>query len=780
MGEERRQTREWLLAGIGDGASADRLEKLIRQAPGVRAAEVDRDDAVLRVDFLEGEGSLQAVRAVEERAGNLGCRLVEPEGSLTTIYRVQGMDCAVEAQAVESALSRLPGVEQVMCDPPSREVRVKHRYLEADRRAVRGAIQRLGLAARVADEGRGRQEAGRARKAHLGLTAASGLLIIAGLSLTLAGFSPIVRFPVVLAAVLAAGFTVGRKAYFAVRNLRLDINFLMTVAVIGALAIGEWLEGAAVIFLFSVAELLESYSAERARKAIRSLMDLSPPEATVKRGGAEPRVPVGEVAVGEIVVIKPGEKVPLDGEVVGGESDIDQSAITGESAPASKEVGDGVFAGTINRSGALEVRVTRLASDTTLAKIVHMVEEAQAHKAPAQRFVDAFARYYTPAVVVGAIGVALIPPLFFSLPFVTWFYRSLVLLVIACPCALVLSTPVSVVSALTRAARSGVLIKGGAYLEELGKIRAFAFDKTGTLTEGRLGVADVAGVDGTPPLEILRRAAALESRSEHPIASAIVQEAAQRRIAVPPVEGFESFPGKGVKGSVEGEALWLGGGAFLRERGVRLDSVRDRLDGSGNGGETVVVLAKGDQAIGTLALSDRVRPESRSALEGLRSQGASALIMLTGDRRDAARAVAESVGVDRVDADILPEEKVEAVKDLTREFGGVAMVGDGVNDAPALAAATVGIAMGAAGTDVALETADVALMGDDLERLPWLVGLSRRTRRVIQQNIAASILIKGLFVALAIPGLATLWMAIGADMGVSLLVIFNGLRLLRQ
>ncbi|MBI2880401.1 MAG: cadmium-translocating P-type ATPase, partial [Candidatus Tectomicrobia bacterium] len=509
-----RRTREWLLSGALARGDADRLEKFVGEVPGVSRAEVDRENSVLRVEFRDGDESETAARSVEERARNLGHRLVEPRDALTTVYRVEGLCCGAEVRAIEGALSGLPGVERVACDPGSGRVRVRHRYPQADREAIRRAIAGLGMAARVADDARAEgPPAG--QRLRVGLAAASGVLLLAGLALTLAGFGAAVRFPVLLGAVLAAGLPIGRKAYLAVRHLRLDINFLMTLAVLGALAIGEWVEGAAVIFLFAVAEMLEGYSADRARRAIRSLMDLSPPEATVLRDGAEPRVPVEEVGVGEAVVIKPGEKVPLDGEVARGESEVDESPITGESAPVFKGAGDRVFAGTINRSGALEVRVTHRASDTTLARIVHMVEEAQARRAPAQKFVDAFARYYTPAVVAAAVGIALLPPLLFSLPFLAWFYRSLVLLVIACPCALVLSTPVSVVSALARAARGGVLIKGGAYLEELGRVRAFAFDKTGTLTEGRMEVTGVVSAGGVAEGDVLRWAAALESRSEH-------------------------------------------------------------------------------------------------------------------------------------------------------------------------------------------------------------------------------------------------------------------------
>ncbi len=557
------------------------------------------------------------------------------------------------------------------------------------------------------------------------------------------------------------------------------MNFLMTVAAIGAAAIGEWGEGASAMFLFAVAQLLESYSMDRACNAIKALMDLSPTEATVRRNGREETVPVAEVAVGETIVIRPGQKIPLDGEVIAGRSAVNQAPITGESIPVDKEPGAEVFAGSINEQGALDVRVTKLVEDTTLARIIHAVEEAQATRAPSQSFVDRFSRIYTPAVVLLAVLIFIFPPLLGLGAWGEWFYRALAMLVIACPCALVISTPVSIVSGLAGAAKGGVLIKGGAHLENDGGITAVAFDKTGTLTEGRPSVTDVLSLNGLDEAGVLRLAAAIEQGSEHPLARAILAEADRRRIESPISTDFEALIGRGVRATVEGRTLFLGNERLCHERGVCTPQSEQALLQFEREGKTAVLLSDEKEPVGVIAIADKVRPEARTSIAALRKSGVRRILMLTGDNTGTARAVAEQLGIDEFHAELLPDDKVRIVRELEASGERVAFVGDGVNDAPALATATVGLAMGAAGSDVALETADIALMGDDLSRLPFAIRLSHRTLGIIKQNIWFSIAIKGVFLVLALVGWATLWMAVASDMGASLLVIGNGLRALR-
>jgi len=568
----------------------------------------------------------------------------------------------------------------------------------------------------------------------------------------------------------------------AARSLALDINVLMLVAVCGAMVLGQWSEGASVVFLFALAQLLEARAMERARASIRALMDLAPAEALVNdpsQPGSPRRVAVDDIRVGDVVIVRPGEKIPLDGRVVSGSSHVNQAPVTGESLPAEKSAGDEVFAGTINGRGGLDVRVERIRADSTLARIVDLVERAQSQRAPSQTFVERFARVYTPAVLALAALVALGPPLAAGAPWDVWIYRALVLLVISCPCALVISTPVSVVSALAAAARKGVLIKGGARLERLAQVRAVAFDKTGTLTTGRLRVVDVTPLDGVAAPRLLQLAASLEQRSEHPIGAAIVARAREEGVALTAVEGFQSLPGLGAEAIVDGSPLLLGSHRLFEERGLCTEALHARIAAAAADGRTTVIVG-GTAPLGLISVADTPRAAARDALQLLRAQGVAHVALLTGDHEPAARALAASIGVDEVRAGLLPADKVDAVHAIRARHGALAMVGDGINDAPALAAADVGIAMGAAGTDAALETADVALMADELLKIPYALRLSRATARNIRANIAFSIGLKAAFLVMAVLGIATLWMAVVADMGASLIVIANALRLLRE
>ena len=619
-----------------------------------------------------------------------------------------------------------------------------------------------------------------ARNERLRLGAA-GLAIAGGAMLAWAG-----RPEAGIAAYLAAiGLSVVRPATRALASVRrrvLDINTLMVIAVVGAAILGEWFEAAAVVWLFGIAQLLESFSADRARRAIRSLMTLAPKETTVRRGGHEMLLPISDVRVGDIVIVRPGERVGVDGRVVAGESAVDQAPVTGESVPEDKQPGDPVFAGSINGSGALEVEATRLASDSTVARIIHLVETAQTRRAPVQSFVDRFARRYTPAVVAIAVLVAFVPPFFAAAPwtdaFAVWSYRALALLVVACPCALVISTPVSIVSALTAAARNGVLIKGGAHLERLGQVRCVAFDKTGTLTHGRVSVTEIVGVDGATSDGVLTIAASLESRSEHPIGRAIVSHARGAGLAVAPGLAFRALPGLGAEATVGQFPAIVGSHRLFEDRRLCTPSVHAHAEQVERRGGTPVIVSHAGAPIGIIGITDTLRGSGRAAVDELRSHGVTHVALLTGDRQQRADAMLAHAGLDEAHAELMPGDKVDAVARLRARHGMVAMVGDGVNDAPALAAADVGVAMGGAGNDVALETADVVLMSDDLAKLPYAMRLARRTLANIRQNLTLALGLKLAFVVLAAFGVATMWMAVLADTGASLLVTANSLRLL--
>jgi Zn2+/Cd2+-exporting ATPase len=572
---------------------------------------------------------------------------------------------------------------------------------------------------------------------------------------------------------------IGPRIWRAIRTRSLDINLLMAIAVAGAISLQQYAEAAAVIVLFAIAQMLEVRTLEHARRAISALLDLTPAEALVRDADGERRVHVDSVAIGTTIVIRPGEKIPLDGVVTAGESAVNQAPVTGESLPADKAPGDEVFAGTINGRGALDVRVTRARGDTTLARITYLVERAQAQRAPAQTVVERFARVYTPSMIALAIIVAIAPPLLLGGAWSAWIYRALVLLVVSCPCALVISTPVSIVAALTSAARKGVLIKGGVHLERTGAVRCVAFDKTGTLTRGLPEIVEVVPLNGVSASDVIALAAAIEHRSDHPIAHAIVRHAVDASIVALPGDGVTSIDGRGAQGRVGGRRVVVGNHRLFEERQLCSPNVHQRLDAFNASGRTVVLVARDDELVGMIAVADRPREHGRAAVALLREQGLESIVMLTGDSHGTAKAIAEELGIEEFRAELLPEDKLTAVSELKRRYGTVAMVGDGVNDAPALASADVGIAMGAAGSDAALETADVALMADELLKIPYAFRLSRATVRNIKMNLAISVLMKAAFIVAAIAGVATLWMAILADTGASVIVIANALRLLR-
>ncbi|CAG7658755.1 heavy metal translocating P-type ATPase [Paenibacillus allorhizosphaerae] len=582
------------------------------------------------------------------------------------------------------------------------------------------------------------------------------------------------------AAIIIGGYELFLKGIKNLFRLQFDMNTLMTVAIIGAAAIGEWSEGAIVVVLFAISEALERYSMHKARQSIRSLIDTAPKEALIRRSSIEQTVDVDDIQVGDVMIVKPGQKLAMDGVVVKGVSTLNQAAITGESVPVTKTVDDEVFAGTLNEEGLLEVRVTKRVEDTTISKIIHLVEEAQAERAPSQAFVDRFAKYYTPAIMALAVGIAIIPPLF-GADWGDWIYRGLSLLVVGCPCALVISTPISIVTAIGNAAKNGVLIKGGIHLEEAGRITAVAFDKTGTLTKGFPEVTNIAVFGGRSELELLSIAAVIEKGSQHPLASAIVRKAEQmgadRSLSV---DDFQSITGKGVKASVGGQLYYIGSpNLFVELHSSVTDTSREQIRALQMQGKTVMALGTQQDIIALIAVADALRDSSKDVIEELHSIGVQKTIMLTGDNEATANAIGKQVGVAEVKAELLPQDKLEYIKQLRKGYASVAMVGDGVNDAPALAASTVGIAMGGAGTDTALETADIALMADDLRKLPYTIRLSKKTLAIIKQNVVFSLGIKLLALVLILPGWLTLWLAILADMGATLLVTLNSLRLLK-
>ena len=708
-----------------------------------------------------------------------------PEAGPYSLFRIEQMDCPTEERLLRKALEPMHGVQALAFNLIERTLRVHHTL--DDPHPIAAAISGLNMvpvllnpAGATGDEPIAEPAPAVSRKQWWLMGIAGVLALGSEAAAFITGDEkswPIAALA--LAAILVGGRGTLHKGWIALKNFTLNINLLMTVAVIGAALIGQWPEAAVVIWLFGLAEMIESLSLERARNAIRSLTALTPDTALVKQAdGTWQEMPAKSIALDDIVRVRPGERIVLDGIVVVGASSIDQAPITGESMPVDKEVGDSVFAGTINQEGVLEYRTTTHKGNTMLDRIARSVQDAQAQRAPTQRFIDRFAQVYTPVVFIAAILVAIVAPLFFGQPWQPWIYRALVLLVVACPCALVISTPVTVVSALTAAARRGILIKGGLYLEQGRHLKTLALDKTGTLTHGTPALTDVVPMasSGLTADAAHRLAASLDTLSSHPVAKAIV--VGQEASALAPVQGFAALPGRGVKGSIEGAEYYLGNPRLVEELGAGSDALQTLLNSLEQQGKTVVVLARQGVALAVLAVADTIRESSRLAIADLQSLGVHT-VMLSGDNSETVKAVAANVGISDARGNLLPDDKLAIITELSKR-GTTGMVGDGVNDAPALARADIGFAMGAAGTDTAIETADVALMQDDLRKLPEFIRLSRRTAWVLWQNIAFALAIKLVFFALTFTGQATLWMAVFADAGGSLLVVFNGLRLLRK
>ncbi|GAB6860555.1 heavy metal translocating P-type ATPase [Haloplanus litoreus] len=819
---------------------ASKVERSVRTLSGVDSVETRPTSGTLVVGYDSATTTADAIR---ERVDAAGYAVSDVE---TETFSVPSMDCSSCAGKVESALSVVDGVVDYDTRPTSGRVEVTYDPDRATRGDVLAAVENAGYEV-VEGEAAG-ESVWRSRRALKTAVGAVALLagvgfefVFTGANATLAtalGRTLTVDWVLYVLAAAVAGQAILRNGWYSARNRSLDIDFLMSAGVVGAVAVDLPFEAATLAVLFSISELLERYSMDRARSSMSELMDLSPDTATVRRGATEETVAVDEVAVGDVVVVRPGDRVPVDGVVREGSSAVDESPITGESVPVDVAEDDEVYAGSIVEDGYLEVEATAPADESTLATVIELVEDAERDKSERERFVDRFASYYTPAVVALAVATTLGPPLLVGAPFETWFTRGLTLLVVACPCAFVISTPVSVVSGITSAARNGVLIKGGDRLEAMGEVDTVALDKTGTITTGELGVTDVVGLNGTSEDDVVRCAASLERRSEHPIATAIVEYADERGVTDRGVENFESIAGEGVRADLDGVTHYVGkpalfddlgfdlehahietdGGVVVDDdvdpetcdHGTYLDLVNDVVPRLQAEGKTVVLVGRvGDDPTdsrtqsgdsqneleGIVAVADAVRPEAADAIGRLHELGIDRVAMLTGDNERTARAIAAQVGIDEVRAGLLPDEKVAAIREFAadseaaaaedgarlpwnRTTGGVAMVGDGVNDAPALAAATVGVAMGAAGTDTAIETADVALMGDDLTRLPYLVALARRANGVIKTNIWSSLGVKLVLAAGAPLGLVSVIHAVViGDMGMSLAVTGNAMRL---
>ncbi len=737
-------------------------------------------DRRLTVEHLRG--GLPAVLAALDDIGMTGRPDERPATTERSVLFIDKMDCPTEEALIRKRFASVTSVTGLSFDLLARRLTLDHEPGRLD--AALRALDDIGLGGQVQGA-----ETDALAAATTATTAKSwvanhwklllGGILAAGAEVAALSFGDHAAVPAVLSitAIALTGIGTYRKGWYALRQLTLNINALMAIAVTGAVLIGQWPEAAMVMFLFGIAEAIEAMSLQRAKRAVESLMAMAPETATVRAGSEWKTVPAAAVELGAVVRVRPGERIAVDGRMTAGSTSVDQASITGESVPVDKAVGDNLYAGTINQDGEVEFEATSTATNSTLSRIVRAVQEAQATQAPTQRFVDKFSAWYTPTVFAIAVAVAVVPPIFFGAQWLAWVYRALVMLVVACPCALVISTPVTVVSALTAAARRGILVKGGLFLEGGDKLNVLALDKTGTLTHGKPVVTDFVALEGDAGA-LLIKAVALSSRSDHPVSRAVTAYGRDLD-GLPEVEGFTALRGRGVAGSIGGMRFSMGNSRLVAETGGASAQLQQRLDAVEGEGKTAIVLLQERLPVAIIAIADTVRQESKEAVAQLKSLGIKP-VMLTGDNSHTARAIATQVGIDDVRSELLPEDKLNAIAELQSDGSFVGMVGDGANDAPALAKADVGFAMAAAGTDTAIETADVALMDDDPRKLVEFIRLSRATKNVLWQNIVLAIAIKLAFLALTVAGEATLWMAVFADMGTSLLVVFNGMRLLRM
>ncbi|WP_022794680.1 heavy metal translocating P-type ATPase [Marinococcus halotolerans] len=758
--------------GMDCPSCAATLQKGVYRLPGVQEAKVQYSSGSMQVST---DGTL-APAVIQQTVQRLGYDTELPASEAGEAYNIYGMDCGSCAATVSKHFAQLDGVRDVQVQFATGKMTLDH---ELSQETVKTEVRRLGFEAAPVTERRaspGQPEASPLRGTVN--TIISGGLLLAGIASSLTPVPAIISIILYLSVIVVGGYKPAKSAYFAIKSRSLDMNVLMMGAAIGAPLIGEYFEGALVVWLFALGNALQQYSVAKTRKSISHLMDLAPAEAWVKTENTWARRPVEEVRLGQTMLIKPGEKIPLDGTIRKGNSMVDQSPITGESLPIDKASGDKVYAGTLNDFGSLEVEVTARPEDTTLARIIHLVEEAQEQQAPTQSFVDRFAAVYTPIVFAAAIAVIVVPPVIGFGGWADWVYRGLALLVVACPCALVISTPVAIVSAIGNAAKQGVLIKGGAFLEAAGTLNALAFDKTGTLTEGRPVVEKVYAADGDED-RLLSVASTLEAYSNHPIARAITAHAGEQKVSSLDGTNFYAEPGKGVAGTIEGRAYAAGKPEWLKEQGVQTEKFEEEVEKLQNEGMTVVLIGNGESVLGYVGVADKIRPMSSEAVQSLHKNGIRELTVLTGDNEGTAAKIAGQANIDRYMAGLLPEDKAKAVRTLQQEGRRVGMIGDGINDAPALATADIGIAMGGAGADTSMEAADIVLMADNLEKLPYTIRLSRKALGIIKQNIWFAVLIKVAALALIVPDLLTLWMAVLSDTGAALIVVANSLRLFR-
>lgn len=694
-------------------------------------------------------------------------------------YRIEGLSCTNCAGKFEKNVKQLPGVTSATVNFGASKISVEGQTTIEELEEA-GAFENL-----IIRDDQENDEQVRSKesfiKRNIALIISLGFILVAVISQLSLGEDHLLTKALYILAIIIGGFDLFKEGFSDLIKLDFSTESLMTIAIIGAAFIGEWAEGSIVVILFAISEALERFSMDKARQSIRSLMDIAPKEALIRRNNVEQLVSVDKIDIDDIMIIKPGQKIAMDGLVINGHSSVNQAAITGESVPVEKQLDDEVFAGTLNEEGVLEVKVTKKVTDTTIAKIIHLVEEAQGERAPAQAFVDKFAKYYTPFIIIMALLIVVVPPLFFGGDWNKWLYQGLSILVVGCPCSLVISTPVSIVSAIGNAAKNGVLVKGGVYLEEIGHLRAIAFDKTGTLTKGKPVVTDFIATSSETDINYLSIISSLESLSQHPLASAILNEADKTNVDYKSIqiEDFQSITGKGLTGIHQNIRYYIGSPKLFSASVIEETAVKVQYRQFQEQGKTAMYFGTDEQILGVIAVADEVRDSSAAVISELHKLSIEHTIMLTGDNTKTAESIGKQLGVTEIKGDLMPQEKLDSIKALRTTYNKVAMVGDGINDAPALAASTVGIAMGGAGTDTALETADVALMGDDLQKLPFIVRLSRQTLKVIKQNITFSLGIKLLALLLVIPGWLTLWIAIVADMGATLLVTLNGLRLMK-
>ncbi|MFC7064206.1 heavy metal translocating P-type ATPase [Halobacillus seohaensis] len=771
---KEKETIKYTIKGMDCPSCAATIEKSLSKTKGIETVQVNYGSGKMSV----GVADPSIMDQIPSHVRKLGFE-AEPVSTTNNnqIYKIDGMDCGSCAATIEKHLSKNPNVKEISVNFSTGKMKVDH---DTSQEEIMKEVERSGFKASLETARRTQETSPEPKKRDM-TTIISGSLLAIGFISSFTNLPDLLVTLLYAASIAVGGYKPVKSSFYAIKSGSLDMNVLMATAALGAALIGEWFEGATVVWLFALGNTLQNRSIERTRNSIRKLINLAPSEATVKVGNEFVRKPVDDVFINDVMIVKPGEKLPLDGKIISGTSSLNQAPITGESMPVDKEAGDKVYAGTINESGSLEVLVTKLVEDTTIAKIIHLVEEAQEQKAPTQAFVDRFARVYTPIVFGLALLVMVFPPLLGMGTWGEWIYKGLALLVVACPCALVISTPVAIVSAIGNAAKNGVLIKGGTFLEKAGAIKTIAFDKTGTLTEGKPKVSQVITVsDAKEAEEVLSITRTIEEHSNHPIAQAITAYSTERNISSKDGSDFKAIAGKGAQATIGGVEYFAGNRKLFAEMNVPLSGLESDIQSLQDEGSSLVIVGTRSEVIGVIAVADTIREVTVQSIQKLKDVGLAEMVMLTGDHEGTAKKLASETGIDRYFAELLPEEKVEVVKKLQGEGKIVAMVGDGINDAPALATADLGIAMGGAGTDTAMETADIVLMADNLEKLPHTIRLSRRALKIIKQNVWFSLVTKFAALLLIFPGFLTLWMAVLSDTGAALVVILNSMRLLRQ